>query len=53
MAPSPAVWNDVALLLANHKVALDRAQQYATSRQSLPPILSFATPISRIRPAII
>ena len=31
MAPSPAVWNDVALLLANHKVALDRAQQYATS----------------------
>ena len=31
MAPAPAVWNDVALLLADHKVALDRAQQYATS----------------------
>jgi len=31
MAPSPAVWNDVALLLANHKVSLDRAQQYVTS----------------------
>ena len=31
MAPAPAVWNDVALLLADHKVALDRAQQYAES----------------------
>ncbi len=31
MVPSPAIWNDVALLLANHKVALDRAQQYANS----------------------
>jgi tetratricopeptide (TPR) repeat protein len=31
MAPAPAVWNDVALILADRKVALDRAQQYATS----------------------
>ena len=34
MAPTPAVWNDVALLLADHKVALDRAQQYAVSAVS-------------------
>jgi tetratricopeptide (TPR) repeat protein len=34
MVPSPAIWNDVALLLANHKVALERAQQYATSAVS-------------------
>jgi tetratricopeptide (TPR) repeat protein len=31
MTPAPAVWNDVALLLANRKVALNRAQQYAES----------------------
>jgi tetratricopeptide (TPR) repeat protein len=31
MAPAPAIWNSVAVQLADHKVALDRAQQYAES----------------------